>query len=182
MNDEKLIELYFNRDEDAIRETENEYGTILRQVIRNYLDNEADVDECLNDVYLALWERIPPNRPEHFKAYAVRLAKNLAISSFRSINRRRRSPDILVSLEEVGEIAGDGDPESELLLKEMKAAIEEFLMKLSVFDRKIMIRRYWFGDDPKELAGKCNMSARALNSRIHRLRKKLERYLKKKGL
>ncbi len=181
MNDEELILLFLNRDEDAIRETAKQYGAVLRGVIRNILESEEDTDECLNDVYLALWQNIPSNRPENLRAYAIRLAKNMAIDTFRYNRSMKRSSEMMVAIDEMDDIAGSGDPADEYIASELGRAIEDFLKGLPELDRRIMIRRYWFFDSPQELSKKCGLTPHALNVRLARLRKKLAGFLKKKG-
>ncbi len=181
MIDDELVELYLSRNEDAVRKTEIKYGALLKKVIRNILNSEEDVNECLNDVYLALWQSIPPNKPEFFKAYAVRLAKNKALTFFRANTRLKRSPEVLMAIEELGEIAAADNPEEECVAEELKQAIEMFLDGLSEIDRKIMIRRYWFFDSAAKLGEQYGMSTYAVNMRLHRMRKKLASYLDKRG-
>ncbi len=110
-------------------------------VIRKALDNESDVEECFNDSLYAIWNSIPPNKPDRFDTYAVRIAKNRAVSKFRKNSSQKRSGEMAYVLDELDEIADDTDIEENLVKQELKKEIEAFLDSLPEFDRKLMIRR-----------------------------------------
>ena len=182
MVDKEIVELFLKRNESALDKTKEKYGALMISVIRKALDNESDVEECFNDSLYAIWNSIPPNKPDRFDSYAVRIAKNRAVSKFRKNSSQKRSGEMAYVLDELDEIADDTDIEENLVKQELKKEIEAFLNSLPEFDRKLMIRRYWFMDSVEELSKKCHMSPHRVSVRLLRTRKKLKEYLCEKGL
>ncbi len=181
MSEEELIELFWARDESAIVETKKKYGALIERTIRNVLDNDCDVEECINDSMIALWNSIPPNKPDKFLAFALRIAKNKAVSYLRTITRQKRLANRLKPFEELDEVVDMSNVEEEYLILELKSYIESFLDALSDFDRELMIWRYWFMESYEDIAKRYGMSSHRISMRICRLRKKLKIYLRKKG-
>ena len=99
MEDERIIELYFNRNEYAIIETDNKYGKYLGYISANILRSKQSAEECVNDTYQKAWDTIPPKRPERLSAYLGKITRNLSISrlSYENAQKRNRKYDVLLS-------------------------------------------------------------------------------------
>lgn len=123
MEDEAIIELYWRRDEDAIRQTEQKYGRLCRTIAGNILASREDCEECVNDTWLGLWGAIPPKRPYRLSAFAGRITRNLALKRYAYLSAARRNPETVCSLEELGECVSGADcVESELESRRVRQA------------------------------------------------------------
>ncbi len=183
MEDREIVDLFFARDERAVSEVGKKYGSIISHVIGKYLDDKSDVEECVNDTYLEIWKRIPPNRPEHLNAFAVRIAKAVAINRLKSQGRQKRGGGcVMLALDELEEVCdGSKGPEDEYVMNELTGAIEHFLRAQEAIDRKIFVRRYWFIDSSAQIGRMYGLSTMNVNVRLHRLRKRLREYLIAEG-
>lgn len=179
MTDEELLELYFARSEDAIRATGMVYGSYCRAIALRILDSEEDVEECLADVWLRVWNAVPPERPEHFKGWLGVVTRNQALTLLRSRERQPRQAE-----EAALELALDltGDPETELEARELGRAISAFLAGQPERNRGVFLRRYWYGDTVEEAARWAGWSVSRTKSALFRLRKRLRAYLEKEDL
>ena len=183
LNDHEIIALFFERSEQAITELIIKYGAAIRKVALNILKNGQDVEECLNDTYLQLWNRIPPARPERLGAYACRIARNLSLKLHYSNTAEKRNSYYDVALQELEEsIPALSTVESEADAKELTGYLDLFLQGLSDKDRYLFMRRYWYGDGVSEIAEELHIAPHAASVRLFRLRQKLRNYLQKEGL
>lgn len=183
MDDLKIIELYFSRNERALEETSAKYGRLLFKIAYNILGNIEDSKECVSDAYLSIWELIPPNRPDNFPAYAARIARNRALKKLEYNSAARRNCQALCSLEELGEcVSGADSPESELENSQIEWVINSFLGRQSREKRNIFIWRYWFFMPVGEIAHKCGCSESRVKSILFNMRKKLRTYLESEGI
>ena len=183
MEDSKIIELFWQRDEQAIAETENKYGGFCHHIAMRLLDVREDAEECVQDTFLAAWRQIPPTLPGSLKAFLGRVTRNLAISRYRSSTAQKRCSGVEAMLSELEECLpdrGDG-PEARADSKELSYTISRWLCELGDADRQLFLRRYWYGDTIKELAIAMDAEHRDLSNRTYRLRKKLKAYLEKEG-
>ena len=105
MKDQQIIDLYFARDEQAIVETDKEYGAACMRISLNILNSRPDAEECVSDTYLGVWNSIPPQRPAHFGAFVCRIARNLSLKRFRDLHRQRRNRDLEVAMEDLAAVA-----------------------------------------------------------------------------
>jgi RNA polymerase sigma-70 factor (ECF subfamily) len=182
MTDEDIIRLYFERSENAIRETELKYGRLCKCVVKNILKNEEDISECMNDTYLGIWNSIPPAYPEIFSAYICKIAKNLALKKYEYLSAKKRNPEYLVSLSELEEcITDDNSSELRYSDKELSAFINKFLRAQKQEHRIVFIRRYWYHDSIKEICKQYHMSKSKVESMLFRTRKKLKDALINEG-
>ncbi len=182
MKDDDIIALYFSRSEEAIRQTEKKYGPLCRHIAGNILNNNEDVNECLNDSWLALWDQIPPERPGHLRAYICRIVRNTALKRYRDDHTQKRDPGGLLPLDELlDHIPAKDDTAREIETGELTRAIETFLDSLSAEKRALFIKRYWFCESVKEIAGELGIGERHASVRIGRVRKHLLRYLEQEG-
>lgn len=180
MEDSGILDLYFQRDERAIRETDAKYGRPLVSVAHGITGTTEDAEECLNDTYLAAWRKIPPDRPDYLYYYLARIIRNLSYHVVRARAAEKRSANV-VSLE--GELlemlpAREVEPMGEA---ELTKAIERFLMGEVPEMRYLFLRRYFWGDPVPDLARLTGMSENAVSVRLSRLRKKLKKHLEREG-
>lgn len=182
MDDKEIVSLYWERSEAAISETDRKYRALCMRIARNILADSSDAEECTNDAYLAVWNTIPPQRPEHFAAYVCRIVKNLALKKYEHIHAAKRNPDVQVSFDELDGLAGNADVEKLYGSKELGAKISEFLQGERQVNRVVFVRRYWFFDSPKEIAKHCGMTENAVNALLMRMRGRLKDYLRKEGI
>ncbi len=182
MEDQSIIELFFRRSEQAISETEVKYGGYCGAIASNILAQPEDSEECLNDTWLAAWNDIPPSRPNCLRAYLGRLTRNLAITRYRYSHaaRRRSGMDLLLSeLEDC--LPAPGGVEQVLEQSELSRILQDWLDGLPAEDRKLFVRRYWYGVSVKTLAGEAGTKENLMAQRLLRLRKKLKRKLEQEG-
>ena len=183
MEDQLIIELFMERSEDAIEELSNQYGRLLKNLSYQILRNEQDAEECVNDTYLAVWNRIPPERPDPLSSYICRIARNISINKLRSNTAKKRNSHYDLILDELEDsISGDTQIEDDMLVSEMTEYINRYLGKIKEVDRIIFINRYWFCKEIPEIAKDMGLSINYLNVHLHRTRQRLMKYLKKEGL
>ena len=183
MEDEKIVELYWQRNEQAISETEKKYGLWLLKIAENILKDTEDSREVINDTYFKAWCTMPDKRPVHLGAYLSGIARSGAIDIWRSRHRKKRSPDTyLVSLEELEECIPDKTDTEEIVEgKLLEDAIDWFLRTLSKEARTAFLCRYYYTDSLKEIAGYLGTNERRVRNLLYTVRKKLKEYLKKEG-
>ena len=160
MKDDQIVKLYWDRNEDAIHQTQMKYGSYLAKVAYNILADYEDSQECVNDTYLAAWNSMPANRPNVLSTYLSKITRQITIDLFRKKNRLKRyASEYAISLDELGDSFSDSTtPEQELDTKLLIEAINRFLRTLPNDDRNTFIGRYYFFDSLKEVAAYCGMS------------------------
>ena len=183
MEDEKIVSLYWQRDEAAIFETDQKYGRYLTKIANNVLNDPEDSRESINDTYYAAWNSIPPQRPGILSTYLGKLTRRISIDMLRRRTRDKRGgTEYTLSLSELEGTLTAGntteDAMDEILLGE---AISAFLRTLSPEARNTFIGRYYFMDPLAEVARYCGMSESKAKSMLFRTRKKLRDYLLKEG-
>lgn len=184
MDDKDIIALYFSRDEKALEYTAEKYDSYCYTVARQILGSEEDAKECVNDVLLAAWETIPPNRPEKLSLYLGKITKNISVNKLRAINAKKRGADyVRVYLDELSEVVpSDNDPTALLESEELTRAIERGLRSVSATNRRIFISRYYYLESIGEIAARFCMNENQIKLRLHRTREKLRKMLRKEGL
>ena len=183
MDDSRIIELYFLRNEEALRETEKKYGSFIHITALNITGAPEDAEECANDTYLKLWNSIPPERPVYFKAYIGKLVRNTALSLYRKNKASKRDSSMSVLLSELGDCLPSAvTVEDDFDGKNLSGLISEWLYSLSDENRALFIRRYWYGDSLKELSDKTGKPADKLAVLFFTLRKNLKKELEGKGV
>ena len=181
MEDHQIISLLWQRSEDAIAALSEKFGSRLQRLAHNILSSDADAQECVNDTFLALWNTIPPQRPDPLPPYILRLCKNIAISRLRAATAQKRS-GYEVALEELSDVIGADTLEQSVSARELGQAIDAFLDTLSQDNRVIFLRRHWYGDSVQEIARQLGMSQSNVSVRLYHTRNKLKTYLIKEGL
>lgn len=181
MDDKQIIALFFRRSEEAIGALAARYGALLQHVAVNILGNALDAQECVNDSYLALWDRIPPQEPSPLRAYACRVTRNIALTRRRDDHADRRNSQYDLSLEELSAcIAGPGLDE-QLDARQLGRAIDAFLDTISRENRIIFLRRHWFGDSVGDIAARMGLKENTVSVRLSRTRSLLRAYLVQEG-
>jgi RNA polymerase sigma-70 factor (ECF subfamily) len=183
MEDKKIIELYFARNESAIAETDRKYGGYCHRIALNLLHIREDAEECVNDTYLATWNRVPPENPRSLSAFLGRILRNIAISRFRRDHARKRFDGMELLLSELEDcIPSSSNVESTIEENELSEIISDWLEALPINDRALFIRRYYHGESIKALAKISGNDPTRLSSRLFILRKKLKQVLEEKGV
>ena len=183
MDDSRILNLLFEHSEQAIGELEHSYGPAVRRTASNILRDREDVEECVNDTWLALWNSIPPLRPDPLGGYVSRVARNTAVSRLRQLSAEKRDGRYDLVLDELAEaIPSDMDVEKAYDARELTEAINRFLASQSREDRWLFVRRYFFAEPVTELAKALKISRVSASVRLFRLRDKLRNYLQKEGL
>ncbi|MBQ8623614.1 MAG: sigma-70 family RNA polymerase sigma factor [Oscillospiraceae bacterium] len=183
MEDEKIIELYFERNQSAIDETDKKYGKLIKNISRNILNSLPDVEECVSDTYMQLWNSIPPKEPPSLKTYACKIVRNLSINRLEFLCADKRgagkSCEIIDELAEA--IPSKENVEEKIELTALTEAINSFLSSISTEQRIIFVKRYWFLKSDEEISSELGVSLAKVRTSLSRTRKKLKVYLIKEG-
>ena len=184
MDDEKILQLYFARDEEALRQTQVCYGGKLQALAQNIVRNREDAQECVNDTYLAAWNAIPPKRPPLLSAFLGRITRNISIDRWRTRSTYKRGGgEFSLCLEELGNCAsGQPSVEERQLQKEVVQTLKGFLKQLPETERKVFVCRYWYMDSIRDIAEAFGISQTRVTTMLHRTREKLRKKKKKEGL
>lgn len=183
MHDKEIIQMYWDRNEEAIAATSEKYGSYCQAIAMNILGNWEDARECVNDTYLNTWNSIPPQRPQMLSAYLGKIVRNLSFNLYKKNRAEKRGGGQMpLILDEISEMISDFHvPEKEWHKRELIQAINAFLSGLTRKKREIFVRRYWYADSVKEIAERFEMSENNVSVTLNRLRKQLHRYLKERG-
>lgn len=184
MDDERIYQLYFQRNEEAIAQTHQKYGPWCRGIAMRILNRREDAEECVSDTYMNAWNNIPPQRPSSFCAWLGRITRNLALSRYRKLTAEKRGGgQTALALEELsGCVSGRDDPELAVEVREVAAAINRFLGTLPEKHRVIFMRRYWHMASVAEIAKAYQITEGQVTSSLFRSRKKLKAALEKEGI
>lgn len=181
MDDSTILELFWQRSEKAIGSVNEKYGAICRALARNLLRNEQDAEECVNDTYHALWDSIPPQRPEKLMPYIAKITRKLSMKRLTYRNAAKRAA-VTVSFEELDQCIPDGKSvEDALEARELTRILEEFLKTLDPDHRNMFLRRYWYFDPIRDIAVRFGVSEGTVKTRLYRIRKDLKDYLAKEA-
>ena len=184
MEDEKIIELYWQRNEEALRQTNQKYGSFCYYIAHNILKDEEDFEECVNDTWFKTWTVIPPKRPEFFQAFLAKITRNLSLDRYRkkyASKRGGRTMDVIYEeLEECIADSGTEDTRTDTIV--ITDAISQFLRNISKDARIIFVRRYWYADSVTQIAERYGMSESKVKSSLMRSRNKLKVFLEKEGI
>lgn len=183
MKDDKIIALFFQRDEQAISEVQKHYGAGCYGIAKKFLDLPEDCEECVNETWVRAWSAIPPLRPKNLKVYLFSITRNLAFNRLRYRKaERRQGNETAAVLEELDNcIASVESPEDTVIAKELKQVLNEFLDLLPMRDRDIFLRRYFFADSIKEISQRYSLREGNVAVILNRVRKKLKQHLIKEG-
>lgn len=183
MDDEMIIDLYWERSESAIAETSNKYGRYCRAIAFNILANNADAEECENDTYMAAWNTMPSARPNKLLAFLGRVTRNIALDRYDYNKAKKRNGEFDILLSELEDfISAQNNVETEYDAGQVSKLISDFLRSTDAEKRVIFLRRYWFSDSIKDISKQFGMSESKIKSILFRMRKKLKKYLEKEGV
>ena len=178
IDDEKIIEMFFERSEQAIRELDIKYGKICHILSYNIVNNRQDAEECVNDAYLGAWNAIPPVRPNPLLSYIVKIVRYISLKIYWRKEAAKRSGQYKIALEEIeGYIADSKTVEDEIEARELARIIGAFLDTLTLENRVIFMRRYWFADSYRDIAELMGLSEKNISVRLTRIREKMKQYL-----
>ena len=183
-DDERILSMFEERNEQALRETTGRYGALCRSVARNILGTEEDAEECLNDALFGAWNAIPPAHPSNFGAYFLTLVRNFALKKYAAAHAEKRGGGQMpAALSEISEIlASQENVEHEIDRRAMLDAVTSFLGTLPEHQRSLFVRRYYHASPIAELAEMFEMSENNVKVTLSRIRKRLCNYLRKEGL
>ena len=182
MEDAKIIELFLNRQEDAIRETDAAYGRRLFGLSNNILRSYEDSEECVNDTYLKTWDAIPPRRPNHFFGFLASICRNLSLNRLDWKDAAKRKAEVVALTEEMALCIPDPGNDRQLEGKELGRLLNAFLASLPKESRMIFVRRYWYVDTISQIALRYGITESKVKMQLSRTRDKLRVFLKKEGI
>lgn len=182
MEDEKIIDLYWSRDQKAITATEEKYGSYLRGIAWHILADKEDCEECLNDTWLKAWNSMPTAWPTILSAFLGAITRNLSLDRYRRKHALKRGRgQVEYIFDELMDCAGGKEPLAQLEERELVESLNRFLGELEAEKRVLFVRRYWYMDTIKEIAGRCALSESNVKTTLFRIREKLREHLKKEG-
>lgn len=182
MDDSKIIELFFARNEDAIKHTDDTYGRRLFRLADNIVHNDQDAEESVNDTYMKAWDTIPPQRPEHFFAYIAKICRNFALKRIDWQKAKKRNAEVVSLTQEMENCIPDTYRDREADARELGRVLDAFLRTLTPENQMVFLRRYWYVDTIAEIAVRYGISESAVQMRLNRTRSKLAMYLAKEGI
>jgi RNA polymerase sigma factor (sigma-70 family) len=184
LEDDAIIELFWERSEEAIEQTRIKYGKYCRSIAFNILQSHEDSEECVNDTYLRMWNSIPPDRPQILSAFIGKVTRNLALDRVRARSAGRRGGgEVALALDELEDCVSGGDEMGRFEdSQEIITALNGFLETLSSVERGVFMRRYWSMEPVADIAARYGMSVPKTASMLHRMRGKLKTYLGKEGV
>ncbi|MBP5249296.1 MAG: sigma-70 family RNA polymerase sigma factor, partial [Lachnospiraceae bacterium] len=177
------IELYWERDEQAIAESEKKYGAYCRAVAHNILSDAEDEEECVNDTWLRAWNVIPPERPRMFSVFLGKITRNLAIDLYRRKTREKRGGgETALVLDELSEcVSGNDDPVDKVMEHDLREQISNFLRSLPPEKRSVFVLRYWYAESVSNIAKRFGMTTTNVSVTLSRLRAGLKKHLTERG-
>lgn len=181
MEDEEIITLYWNRSENAIKETALKYGKYCNTIAFNILYDSEDSKECVNDTYLQAWNSMPPQKPNILKAFLAKITRNLALNRYESKKARKRNNTMDLVYEELEDCIPTNNLEEKIKYSELVSEINAFLGNLSNEKRAIFLERYWYFSPIKNIATKYNQKESKIKMSLYRTRNELRKYLEERG-
>ena len=183
MEDAAIVSLYWARDERALSESSEKYGTFCAGIAHGILKNPEDAEECVNDTWLRAWDAIPPARPSPLRAFLGRITRNLSFDRWRAARAAKRGGGQTEALlDELSECLPGGTVEQDFDARRTAAAISRFLRTEPPLRRQLFLRRYWYGDSVAELAARFRMREGTVKSTLARLRTRLQAALGREGI
>lgn len=184
MEDTRIIDLYWQRSDRAIPETDRKYGPYCHAVAYNICHDREDAEECVNDTYLRAWNSMPDERPRMLRPFLGTISRNLALDRYRSASRKKRGGgEVELALAELDEcVPSPLNIERQILARELSQAIDSFLSTLPEADRTVFVSRYWYLASVAEIADRLGCSQGKVKMMLHRIRERLRSYLEKEGL
>ena len=184
LSDEQIIDLYFAREERAIAETDRKYCQYLYAVAYNILANEQDVEECLQDTYLHVWNSVPPERPRLFHAFLAKITRNVSLNRYKAAKRQKRVPcEVSVSLDELGECVSEHtDLAHEVHSATVAQVLNRYLDGVSERRMYVFVSRYFYSLTIPQIAKRLSCSIALVNKELAAIRRELREVLEKEGI
>ena len=182
MTDSQIIALFWDRNEDAIRETDAAYGSRLYAISNQILCQRQEAEESVSDTYMKAWETMPPQKPLYFFAYLAKICRNFSLARLQWNSAAKRSAEIVSLTQEMAECIPDRRMEHRLECEALGQLLNRFLESLSQDNRLIFLRRYWYADSIREIADRYGITESKVKTQLHRTRKKLQVFLEKEGI
>ena len=183
MEDEKIVQLYWDRNEQAITATAEKYGNYCTSIARNILGNAEDAEECVADTYWNTWNTIPPHRPVVLSVFLGKITRNLSLNRHKyNTAEKRGGGQTMLVLDEIAElVSGKEDADQQIRQKELVCSIDVFLDRLPEKNRCIFVCRYWYFDSISDIAKRFKMTENNVSATLSRIRGKLRRHLVERG-
>ncbi len=183
MEDDRIVELYWQRNESAVTETAKKYGKYLHSISYQILSNSFDAEECVNDTYDRAWQSMPPHRPAVLSTFLGKITRRISIDLWRKYSAEKRGGGAAaLALDELEEcVSGTRDVETEIERLELQRKLNEFLLALPETERRVFMCRYWYMDSVSDIAGRFACSESKIKSMLYRTRNKLRSMLEKEG-
>lgn len=182
MEDEKIIDLFFCRSEQAVSELSNKYGRLCSHIAIRILSNKEDAEECENDTWLRVWNSIPPTRPQILSAYVAKIVRNLALSRLQYNTRKKRHAPIELLFSELEECLPDSTNVEAAADDTVQQSINDFLNHLDDQTRILFIRRYFCAENVRELAQRFSLKESSVSTKLNRVRQQLKKHLEQEGI
>lgn len=186
MNDDKIIELLFDKDERGLEVIKQKYSALYKGILRQTLSDENDVKECENDLLLAVWNSIPPQNPRSLKAYICVIARRLGVDRYRYNSRQKRGNGYTLLLSEIGDCIPDNNSvdfsETDEENQKVKSVLDNFLKGLDKKTRVLFVHRYFLFYSVYDIAEKFNLKENYISVRLFRAKNKLKKLLKKENI
>ena len=184
MDDSRIVELLFERSETALAEVSHKYSRLYKGMMKEILSDDCDLEECANDVLLALWNTIPPNRPDSLCAYICRIARRIGIDRLRYNTRQKRNSGYTVMLSELDDCLPAEDPFEDANGSDdrIRAILSDFLKSLDPESEVLFVRRYMYLESVTSLAKRFELNENRISVKLYRARKKLKKLLEREGV
>ena len=182
MEDAKILDLFFARNEQAVKETDTAYGRRLYVLSINILNNREDAEESVSDTYMEAWKSIPPKRPKYFYAFLASICRHLSFNRLDWHLAAKRNAEVVALTQEMEMCIPDARQDAEMDGRELRRVLESFLDSLTRESRLIFLRRYLYVDTVAEIAKRYGISESKVKTQLHRTRSKLHAYLEKEGI
>ena len=183
MEDKRIVEMYWQRDEQALTLTRRKYGAYCHAIALQILHNREDAAECENDTYLRAWNAMPPDRPHALRPYLGAIARRLSLDRWRERKSQKRGGEVALSLEELEECVSHPDTVPEAVeAAQVTAVLSDFLRSLPAAECDLFLRRYWYFDSVAQMAKRFGYSESKVKMTLSRTRDKLRAHLEKEGI
>ena len=183
MKDTEIVQLYWDRDEQAIPATSDKYGNYCTSISQNILGSKEDAEECVSDAYLRAWNAIPPEQPASLGAYLARITRNLALDRYDYHHAEKRSSDLTCAFEELEAVLPAAEHQEDTAEQmAFRQLLNDFLRAQTREARTYFIRRYWYGESIAEIARACRAGESSVRVSLFRTRNRLRKALEKGGI
>ena len=182
MDDNQIIELFFARNEQAISALSQKHGKLFHKIAGNILKNEADAEECINDAYLAVWNTIPPQKPQSLPSFVSRIVRNISTTRYHHLSAEKRNTFYDTALDELLDCIPSDETADGNHAEELSEALNDFFAILSEEDMAMFMKRYWYGESVSDIAKEWEMTPHYISVRLSRIREKLRKFLEKRGI